>query len=59
MSSSVNTDRNYPAVCPSCEETKGFPYQVRTRTDQPGSIEVKLRCRECNHEWVEVVVSHD
>ena len=22
-------------------------------SDQPGSIEVKLRCRDCNHEWVE------
>jgi hypothetical protein len=32
---------------------------VRTVTDQPGSIEVKLRCRDCNHEWLEIVAAHD
>jgi len=37
---------------------KGFPYQVRTLTDRSGSIEVKLRCRDCNHEWIEIVNSN-
>ena len=27
--------------------------------DQAGSIEVKLRCRDCHHEWVEVVANRD
>ena len=58
MSSHANTSREYPVACPSCEETKGFPYQVRTVTDRPGAIEVKLRCRDCSHEWVEIVTSH-
>jgi len=34
---------------------KGYPYQVRTVTEHRGSIEVKLRCRDCSHEWVEVI----
>ena len=51
--------RQYPVACPQCAETKGFPYQVRTVSDQPGSIEVKLRCRDCSHEWVELIASHD
>ena len=37
---------------------KGFPYQVRTLNDQTGSIEVKLRCRDCRHEWIEIVSGH-
>lgn len=55
MSSSTDRARQYPVVCPSCDETKGYPYQVRTMSDQPGSIEIKLRCRDCNHEWIEIV----
>ena len=56
--SSSNSPRQYPIPCPSCEEEKGFPYQVRTLTDQPGSIEVTLRCRDCQHEWVEIIDSN-
>jgi len=26
--------------------------------DQPGAIEVKLRCRDCHHEWVEIIASN-
>jgi hypothetical protein len=58
MASSSETTRQYPAVCPHCSEEKGFPYQVRT-TGRDGVIEVKLRCRDCHHEWVEIVESHD
>ena len=57
MSSSVDSAREYPAVCPSCDEAKGFPYQVRTMNDRPGAIEVRLRCRDCSHEWVEIVTN--
>jgi DNA-directed RNA polymerase subunit M/transcription elongation factor TFIIS len=57
--SSSNSPKNYPVVCPICDGDKGYPYQVRTLTDQPGSIEVRLRCRDCNHEWVEVTPSPD
>ena len=59
MSSPSDASRQYPVACPICDEVKGFPYQVRTLTDQPGSIEVKLRCRDCHHEWVEIVSSRD
>ena len=61
MSSPAPSDasKQYPVACPICDQVKGFPYQVRTLTDQPGSIEVKLRCRDCHHEWVEVVSSRD
>jgi ribosomal protein S27E len=59
MSSSADSAPQYPVVCPICDEIKGFPYQVRTLTDQRGSIEVKLRCRDCLHEWVEIVASRD
>jgi hypothetical protein len=52
-----DASNRYPVACPSCDEIKGYPFQVRTLSDQPGSIEVKLRCRDCHHEWVEVVVS--
>jgi hypothetical protein len=57
MSAAPDVSRQYPVHCPTCNEVKGFPYQVRTISDQPGSIEVKLRCRDCNHEWVKVVAS--
>jgi DNA-directed RNA polymerase subunit M/transcription elongation factor TFIIS len=52
-----SNQRQYPIVCPQCHEVKGYPYQVQTITDHSGSIEVRLRCRECNHEWVELVAS--
>ncbi len=55
MSSTPDSSNHYPVACPSCDEIKGYPFQVRTLSDRPGSIEVKLRCRECRHEWVEVV----
>jgi len=56
--SAPTSPRQYPIACPECDQVKGYPYQVRTLTaDQQGSIEVKLRCRQCNHEWVEVVSS--
>jgi hypothetical protein len=51
----TETPRQYPTPCPLCEEVKGYPYQVRTVSDRQGSIEVKLRCRQCQHEWVELV----
>jgi DNA-directed RNA polymerase subunit M/transcription elongation factor TFIIS len=57
MSSSVDSQRQYPVACPSCDEVKGYPYQVRTLADQAGAIEVKLRCRDCHHEWIEIVSS--
>lgn len=53
------TPRQYPVPCAKCTEEKGFPYQVRTLSEKPGHIEVKLRCRDCGHEWVEVVSSGD
>jgi len=55
----TTSPRQYPAVCPKCDEQKGYPYQVRTMTDRPGAIEVRLACRECDHHWVEVVVNSD
>jgi hypothetical protein len=27
--------------------------------DSAGSIEVRLRCRECQHEWVEIASAHE
>ncbi len=59
MSSPTDVPRQYPIACPSCDEVKGFPYQVRTMTDHTGSIEVRLRCRDCHHEWVEVVANRN
>jgi DNA-directed RNA polymerase subunit M/transcription elongation factor TFIIS len=59
MSSPADASRQYPVACPHCDEVKGFPYQVRTMSAQPGSIEVKLRCRDCNHEWVEIVTNQE
>lgn len=59
MSLPPDSARHYPIACPICDEIKGFPFQVRTLSDQPGSIEVRLRCRGCFHEWVEVVASRD
>jgi ribosomal protein S27E len=59
MDTPTNSNRQYPVACPSCAEAKGYPVQVKTLTEHPGSIEVKLRCRDCQHEWVEVVTSHD
>jgi len=59
MPPSADSPKQYPAVCPLCEELKGYPYEVRTLSDVPGSIEVKLRCRDCRHEWAVVVLSRD
>jgi hypothetical protein len=58
--SPLNSPREYPIACPECDRVKGYPYQVRTlAAAHHGSIEVKLRCRECNHEWIEVVDNAD
>ena len=59
MSSSSDAARQYPVACPTCDEVKGYPYQVRTISNHSGAIEVRLRCRDCNHEWVEIVTSRD
>jgi len=56
---SSSNPRQYPVACPSCEETTGYPYQVKTLSDPSGAIEVKLRCRECHHEWVETVAGNE
>jgi hypothetical protein len=57
MNAASDASRKYPVVCPKCGEIKGYPYQVRTLTERPGSIEVRLRCRQCTHEWIEIVPS--
>jgi len=54
-----DSPRQYPVACPICREDKGFPVKVRTLTERPGHIEVKVRCRDCNHEWVEISSSRD
>lgn len=45
--------RQYPIACPACVHVTGYPFQVRTLPDPPGHVEIKLRCRDCGHEWVE------
>ena len=49
--------RQYPTRCVSCDKLMGYPFLVRTLSDQPGHIEVQLRCRECGHEWIQIVSS--
>jgi DNA-directed RNA polymerase subunit M/transcription elongation factor TFIIS len=51
--------RHYPIECPICGEVKGYPYQVQTVSGGSGSIEVRLRCRDCSHEWTELVASNE
>ena len=51
--------RQYPVNCPKCNQDRGYPFQVQTVAARTGMIEVKLRCRDCSHEWVEVVASKD
>jgi hypothetical protein len=52
-----DTARQYPAPCVSCKENKGFPILVRTISGQPRQIEIKLRCRDCGHEWTQIISS--
>ncbi len=59
MNTPTDSTRQYPVACLSCAQPKGYPYQVKTLADQPGAVEVNVRCRDCQHEWVEVVTSHD
>jgi DNA-directed RNA polymerase subunit M/transcription elongation factor TFIIS len=54
-SSNPESPKQYPVACPCCQEEKGYPFQARTLSEQPGSIEVSLRCRECSHEWITIV----
>ena len=51
--------RQYPVICQKCQKETGFPFQVRTLSEQPGHIEIKIRCRECATEWIEVVSSRE
>jgi hypothetical protein len=53
------TTRQYPIHCASCDEQKGFPILVRTISGQPRQIEIKLRCRDCGHEWLQIISSDD
>lgn len=57
MSASADSPKQYPVACASCKAVKGFPFQVRTLTDKR-AVEVKLRCRDCGHEWIEIVDSN-
>ena len=54
-----DTTPQYPTRCVSCGKEKGYPFQVRTLSDKPGHIEIRLRCRECGHEWVQIVVNNE
>ena len=49
----------YPTRCVSCEKVMGYPFLVRTLSDKPGHIEVQLRCRDCGHEWIQIVTSKE
>lgn len=49
----------YPTRCVSCDNQKGYPFQVRTLGDKPGHIEIRLRCRDCGHEWIEIVAKKE
>ena len=51
--------RQYPTVCVVCEKAKGYPHQARTLSDKPGHLEVRLRCRDCGHEWVQIIVNNE
>jgi DNA-directed RNA polymerase subunit M/transcription elongation factor TFIIS len=51
--------RQYPVICPKCSQDRGYPFQVQTIAARANQIEVRLRCRDCSHEWVEVVSSKD
>jgi hypothetical protein len=57
MDVASDASRKYPVVCPKCAESMGYPFQVRTLTERPGSIEIKLRCRSCGHDWIDIVSS--
>ena len=48
-----------PRRVPDLRRGQGVSFQVRTLSDRPDSIEVKLRCRECHHEWLEIRVPED
>ena len=54
----THATRTYPTVCPKCHQEKGFPFQVRTVNGKPGYIEIKLRCRECQHEWQQEITNN-
>jgi DNA-directed RNA polymerase subunit M/transcription elongation factor TFIIS len=51
------TIRQYPVRCVRCKEEKGLPFLVRTVSGQPSQIEIKLRCRDCGHEWAQVIAT--
>ena len=51
--------RQYPIPCVSCDQQKGYPFQVRTLQDKPGHIEIRLRCRDCGHEWTQIVSNNE
>ena len=57
--SATNPQKQFPVVCPKCVQSQGYPFQVRTLNEQPGAVEVRLRCRDCTHEWVEVMISRE
>ena len=54
----ADATRTYPTACPKCSAEKGFPFQVRTVTGKPGHIEIRLRCRECHHEWQQQITNN-
>jgi hypothetical protein len=54
----TDSARTYPAACPKCSEEKGFPFMVCTVNGKPGHIEIKLRCRECRHEWRQEITNN-
>lgn len=54
-----DTTPQYPTRCASCEKQKGYPFQVRTLNDKPGYIEIHLRCRDCGHEWVQIIANKE
>jgi hypothetical protein len=51
--------QQYPVQCVNCSVDKGFPFLVRTIIEKPGHIEIKLRCRDCGHEWAKVVSNRE
>ena len=40
-----------PWPCPSCEQAAGYAFLTTTIRERPRAVVVRVRCKQCAHEW--------
>jgi ribosomal protein S27E len=52
-------DYQLNVACPHCGAPIGKPLSVSTRKGDTASVDVRLKCTDCEHSWIVQKLTHD